>query len=667
MADFLNKFFQYLFRIPTHKDYRSDIDGLRAIAILLVVSYHTVPHRFKGGFIGVDIFFVISGYLISRIIFKSLKSETFSFKDFYLKRIKRIFPALIVLFTFILLYGYLYLLAADLKTLSKHVIFGILFVSNIVYWSEASYFDSGIKYLLHLWSLGIEEQFYILWPVILFFIHKYKRHPLVTFFVLWIVSFSINILLTEKNSISAFFLPHGRFWELMTGSFLGYVAVFNNNYLNYKFNNLFHNVQSLIGIFLIGAAFYWIDQDKSFPGWWALMPTLGTFLLISAGNKTLINKYLLSNRSLVVIGLISYPLYLWHWPLLKIASLMDYENFSQAKLFLILAVIISFVLSFLTYRFIEVPIRNQKSKEVNVLIVRSLTLLMLSFLSLSVIIYYKNGFIDNYPKIVFELDKYKNYETKEFFRTGKCLLEDQESPIFSKDCLDGEGRELLFIWGDSYAAHLVHGLNNLKAQKKFRVAQYSSAACPPILNFESNRHSFCKSINQFIGKNLVLKLNPSVIVLSAYWPAYFFPQEANFKKDMIQLKESISSLKHSGISNIVLFGPLPEWESGGLPDLLIRRIVFKKKMDIPLRIRPKKINNVIELDEKFRELATELEITYLSPLKFLCDAEGCLTRTDEGIESLISFDHGHLTRSGSEFLVKLIFPELSRFFRTYVE
>ncbi|WP_004472248.1 acyltransferase family protein [Leptospira santarosai] len=144
----MNQFLQSLFKIPANKEYRSDIDGLRAVAILLVVAYHTVPYRFKGGLIGVDIFFVISGYLISNIIFKSLESGTFSFKDFYLKRIKKIFPALLVLFAFILTYGYFYLLANNLKTLSKHIIAGVLFLSNIVYWSEAGYFNSGIKYLL---------------------------------------------------------------------------------------------------------------------------------------------------------------------------------------------------------------------------------------------------------------------------------------------------------------------------------------------------------------------------------------------------------------------------------------------------------------------------------------------------------------------------------------
>ncbi|EMJ92070.1 acyltransferase family protein [Leptospira alstonii] len=517
--------------------------------------WYTVPYRFKGGFVGVDIFFVISGYLISNIIFKSLESDTFSFKDFYLKRIKRIFPALIVLFAFIMIYGYFYLLANDLKTLSKHIIAGLLFLSNIVYWSEAGYFNSGIKYLLHLWSLGIEEQFYILWPVILFVIYKYKKNYITILVTLWIFSFLTNLFLTGKDLTSAFFLPQGRFWELMMGSILAYVTVFKKEHLNHKFSNLMNHLNSFFGLVLIGLAFYWINQDQSFPGWWALLPTIGAFLLISAGKQALVNKYLLSNPLFVITGLISYPLYLWHWPLLTIAGLMDYENSNEAKLIRISAVLVSFVFSFITYRWIEIPIRNVKLKEKNVLIARSLILLMTLFLSVSIFIYSKNGFIDSYPKIVFELDKYKDYETKEIFRSGTCLLQDQDKNSFSKDCLDPEEQDspILFVWGDSYAAQLIHGFKILKAEKKFRIAQYSSAACPPIFEFEASRHPLCGSTNQYIGKELIPKLNPSLIVLSAYWPAYFFPREVTFAKDLSRFKESIITLKRNDTTPRILF------------------------------------------------------------------------------------------------------------------
>ncbi|EMY76190.1 acyltransferase [Leptospira weilii serovar Ranarum str. ICFT] len=664
----MNQFLQNLFKIPTNKEYRPDIDGLRAVAILLVVAYHTVPYKFKGGFIGVDIFFVISGYLISNIVFKSLESDTFSFKDFYLKRIKRIFPALLVLFAFILTYGYFYLLANDLKTLSKHIIAGVLFLSNIIYWSETGYFNSGIKYLLHLWSLGIEEQFYILWPVILFVIYKYRINSLTVLCVLWVFSFLTNLLLTGKDLTSAFFLPQGRFWELMTGSILAYVTVFKKEYLNYKFSSLLNHINSFVGLVLIGLAFYWINQDQSFPGWWALLPTTGSFLLISAGKQAIVNKYLLSNRLFVIMGLISYPLYLWHWPLLTIAGLMDYENSNEAKLIRVSAVLISFIFSFITYRWIEIPIRNVRLKEKNVLIVRSLVLLMISFLSISTFIYYKNGFIDNYPKIVFELDQYKHYETKEIFRSGTCLLQDQDKNSFSKDCLDPEEQNssILFVWGDSYAAQLIHGLKILKTEKKFRIAQYSSAACPPIFEFETSRHPLCRSTNQYIGKELIPKLNPSLIVLSAYWPAYFFPREVTFAKDLSRFKESIISLKRDQAENLVLIGPLPEWE-GGLPNVLIKRIVFDKKSDIPERMIPQKFEKVVELDKEFRKLSKELDIVYISPIDYLCNVEGCITRVGDTTDSLIAFDHGHLTQVGTEFFIRKIFPKLNIYLSKHVE
>lgn len=657
----MKQILQSIFKIPTNEEYRPDIDGLRAIAILLVVAYHAVPYRFQGGFTGVDIFFVISGYLISHIIFKSLESNTFSFRDFYLKRIKRIFPALLVLFALALSYGYFYLLANDLKTLSKHVISGILFFSNIVYWSEAGYFNSGTKYLLHLWSLGIEEQFYILWPVLLFLIHKYRKNHLTFLCILWVLSFLTNIFLTKKDLTSAFFLPQGRFWELMTGSILAYVVVFKKEYLDFKFNDSLNHINSIVGIVLIGLAFYWINPDESFPGWWALLPTMGAFLLISAGKKAFINKYLLSNPLLVITGLISYPLYLLHWPLLTIAGLMDYENSKEAKLIRIIAVLLSFIFSFLTYRWIEIPIRKIKLNDSNIFVVRFLCVLMAMSLSLSIFIYYKNGFIDRYPKIVFELDKYKDYETKGTFRSGTCLLQDQDKNSFSKDCLDAEdpNSPIFFVWGDSYAAQLIHGFKILKAENRLRIAQYSSAACPPILGFESNRHPFCLSTNEYIAKELIPKLHPSLIVLSAYWPAYFFPREAIFAKDLIRFKESINSLKQNGITNIVLIGPLPEWE-GGLPNLLIKRIVFDQKEDIPDRIVPRGFAKIVELDDEFKKLSKELGIDYVSPIDNLCNAEGCVVRIGAEADSLIAFDHGHLTQAGTEFFVRRIFPTLTK-------
>jgi peptidoglycan/LPS O-acetylase OafA/YrhL len=205
----------------THPKYRADIDGLRALAVLSVIGFHAFSFLNKGGFIGVDIFFVISGFLISTIIFDSLERDSFSFVEFYIRRIKRIFPALLLVLTASFIFGWFVLLPDEYKQLGQHIAGGAGFVSNFILWNESGYFDNAAitKPLLHLWSLGIEEQFYICWPLLLAFVWKRKWSFVAVTAIIGIISFAVNIYTLNKNSITAFYLPTSRFWELMIGLF----------------------------------------------------------------------------------------------------------------------------------------------------------------------------------------------------------------------------------------------------------------------------------------------------------------------------------------------------------------------------------------------------------------------------------------------------------------
>jgi len=338
----------------TSSAYRSDIDGLRAIAVLAVLVYHAFPAALPGGFAGVDIFFVISGYLISGIILGDLKSGSFTFADFYSRRIRRIFPALILVLLFTLLVGWWGLLPAAFRQLGSHVVGGVVFVSNLVLWKETGYFDTAadIKPLLHLWSLGIEEQYYLIWPLALF---AFRRHVHRMFWLIVgiaLMSFSLNVITTMRYPDIAFYWPIPRFWELMVGSVIAYAQLFRTPAIS----TIQSQWLSTAGVLLLAAALGLLSEGRAFPGWWAVLPTGGAALLICAGPAGWFNRCVLSNRVMVLVGLISYPMYLWHWPLLTYARIFnDGEPAGPAiRVGLLVATV---VLAWLTYELVEKKIR----------------------------------------------------------------------------------------------------------------------------------------------------------------------------------------------------------------------------------------------------------------------------------------------------------------------
>jgi len=360
----------------SHPKYRPDIDGLRAVAVLSVVTFHAFPTWIKGGFIGVDVFFVISGFLISTIIFENLESGTFSFSEFYSRRIRRIFPALTVVLVACLAFGWFILLSDELNQLGKHTVAGAGFVSNLVLWSEVDYFDNSAetKPLLHLWSLGIEEQFYIIWPLLLWLAWKRNFNFLVIAVVAAFISFVLNFKDVSQDPVATFYSPLTRFWELLFGSTLAWYSLhkkktiqIENGILEKSFlrsllqflrldsEQDISNFFSFIGILLLSCGFWIINKDFNFPGYWALMPVFGSVLIILAGSKAWFNRVFLSNKIIVWFGLISFPLYLWHWPILSFGRII-YFDIPPPK-FQVLAVGTSIFLAWLTVRFIEKPLR----------------------------------------------------------------------------------------------------------------------------------------------------------------------------------------------------------------------------------------------------------------------------------------------------------------------
>lgn len=331
--------------------YRPDIDGLRGIAVAAVVLFHAFPGVMPGGFVGVDVFFVISGFLISSIVYEALARGTFSISDFYVRRVRRILPALVLVVLAVLAFGYFVLVRDEYVQLGKHVLSAALFVSNLTLYLESGYFDlsSESKPLLHLWSLGIEEQFYLLWPLAVAFFWRRKWPVLLLVFSLCALSFSANLLLVGRDPSAAFFLPVSRFWELMVGCGLAFVL------RRTALSGVFAHACGWVGLALIAASIFFFHGRMPFPGWVALVPVTGTALIIGAGAKASPNRHLLALRPLVGLGLISYPLYLWHWPMLSYAHILeDSRPVYQTRVYLLIA---SLVLAWLTYRMVERPIR----------------------------------------------------------------------------------------------------------------------------------------------------------------------------------------------------------------------------------------------------------------------------------------------------------------------
>ncbi|MEA9598896.1 acyltransferase family protein [Polynucleobacter sp. AP-Sanab-80-C2] len=347
--------------------YRPDIDGLRSFGIVPLLGFHAFPGIFSGGFIAVDIFFVISGFLITTIILQNLEKNSFSFIEFYSRRIRRIFPALFLVLLACYAFGWFALYASEYMQLGKHIAAGAGFMQNFVLWDESGYFDnsSKTKPLLHLWSLAIEEQFYIFWPLILWVAFKKKLNVLKITLIIACISFLINLWMVTSNPIADYYSPFSRFWELLIGAIWAYIAL--NKNIDNKISARYSNVLSILGMVSILIAMFIVDDKSPFPGWWALLPTLGTVMLLAAGQDAWVNKRILSNKVLVWFGLISYPLYLWHWPLLSFGQII-----AAGKLptfYKLMLIVVSIVLAQITYKYFESPTRNKSHKTTLVLLV----------------------------------------------------------------------------------------------------------------------------------------------------------------------------------------------------------------------------------------------------------------------------------------------------------
>jgi peptidoglycan/LPS O-acetylase OafA/YrhL len=433
-------------------NYRPDVDGLRALAVVAVVIFHAFPSLLPGGFVGVDIFFVLSGYLITGLLLRESAEGTLKLSTFYARRIKRIFPALLVVLISCLGAGWIVFTATEYASLGKYAAGGAAFLNNFLFWKVAGYFDSAAdtKPLLHLWSLAIEEQFYIIWPLVIMGICRWSKFKIETLYFLFISSLLYSLWTVNTDLVKDFYSPLTRFWELIIGAILAYKL----NY-NYIVECKYKKYAAPLGLLLILTSFLIIKKEYNFPGYWALLPTIGTVLIIYSGNKSWVNNTILANPIFVWFGLISYPLYLWHWPLLSFNRIINSETSSALSGAIIITV--SILLAWLTYRFIERPIRFNKNLK-NVCAILCILMIMIIFLGHG--INENKGFqFRNYSTLTLDQNTMVNGADRTKIRKSCAMAPDKNH--FVEWCLSDErpaAKNHYAVLGDSKAESLFFGL-----------------------------------------------------------------------------------------------------------------------------------------------------------------------------------------------------------------
>ncbi|ABD05013.1 Acyltransferase 3 [Rhodopseudomonas palustris HaA2] len=647
--------------------YRSDIDGLRAIAVLLVIAFHAFPHSVRGGFVGVDVFFVISGFLITSIICQARRSGDFSFAVFYARRINRIFPALALVLITCAVAGWFLLFPVDYRDAGKAIGFGAAFLSNLALLHGAGYFEtsSELDPLLHLWSLGVEEQFYLLWPPVIVLAWRWPRGALIAALTILLASFAANIALTPVNPLAAFYLPVTRFWELMTGCVLALAAnagpgrditsIAALGVVRRLFERHAAAIRAAcawLGLGLLAAGAALISNDRGFPGWWAVLPVLGAALLIFAGPSPWVSRYLLGNRAMVYVGLISYPLYLWHWPLLAAIRIVRFGE-EPPLLMKAITILVAFALAHLTWRFIEPPFRARPSRRKTAAAFAAVAIAGIAGAG----IYAASGFPSRFGPDLQAILGDLNAEATVAFRAGACFFEG--SAQFQEQCDDATPADAprVVLWGDSHAAQLYPGLREWqRADNSFRISQYTTAGCPPILGLPDPPSKVCAANNAMALERLRTLKPDTVIMVARQWHDYHGPDRDPQAVDEM-IRATLAEVRATGVRRIVVVGMFPNWRT---PPRRILAGYYRARAAgvatagaIPERDRSRHLDSSrAEENEGLRRFFEAAGVAFVSPTSTYCDRDGCLLAVPRSNGTPVVYDGSHLTAASSIFFVR---------------
>ena len=599
------------------ESFRASINGLRGLAILMVVFYHW--SHLKGGFTGVDVFFVISGYLISAIIFRDLTKDQFSFAGFYAKRTRRIIPSLIVILLFAIGIGWFRYFSDQFLILGKHIQAGALFLSNFRLYSEAGYFDAAAetKLLLQLWSLAVEEQFYLFWPVFLWASYKIFRSVLGAMLFTVVLSFAANIYFSTRDTSLNFYMMPTRLWELALGG-----IVFMSQPRLQKFYD--SNAVQLSGILLILIGTFTIRGQTGFPGAMALVPTVGTGLLLGASENALINRSILSSRLLGFFGTISFPLYLWHWSLYSFMKSMTLHASAA------LLAVGTLLFSYLTHRFIEKPFMNfpiTARNRIKVVLAGIAALSVIGIIGTLI----GNGSIKAKQPNTFPLLKLKEAEGPD---PGCSISADFGSAFSSTQLKSCGGRRFsgaptILLLGDSHASSLSKGLFAFGEENGVNVIAMSAMYCTPLSS--RDRRPACRDFNKHMN-DWIAELKPDLVLLFAYhWLAANsenYDEPVPYPKFMAMRLQEIKKLTGK---EVLLVGPIPTWQ---ISLLRVVNIAFlSKSLPVPQYTFEGLSKEAIELDQVMKEEASHYQVPYFSLKEELCAQQGCMVRVGERIEA----------------------------------
>ncbi|MES2741030.1 MAG: acyltransferase family protein [Pseudomonadota bacterium] len=613
---------------------RTDIDGLRALAVLPVVLFHIGVPGFFGGFIGVDVFFVISGYLITGIIVRELEHGKFSLVGFYRRRVLRIFPPLFVMLAVVTALAMATMLPSELIRYGQSLAATTAFVTNILFYSESGYFapDSHAKLLLHTWSLSVEEQFYLFWPLILAALHA-RAAGAVRVIALAITALSFYIATTQlvSDPSAAFYLIPSRAWEMMVGALVAVLPWLTRR------GRLTREVMGGAGVVAILLCVKFYNDQLPFPGAAALLPCLGTAAILAAGAQggSLAGR-LLSWRPLVVIGQLSFSLYLWHWPVIVFAQIgLLLEQSWPVR---VAELVASLALAWLSWRYVEQPFLNGSRSFASKHVLGSGAVSMALGASVGLLCMFSAGLPGRYNQRQLDLAAYEHYDGDQRYRGGSCFVVSADQRYDAEHCLqrDKERPTLLFV-GDSHAAHLWPGLHTLGQQ--WNVLQATQTGCRPVLpdaRADGSRVPACRVFFRHILEQWLPAHPVDTVVLAGRWTG----------ADLADLPAAIAAAKR-GARRVLLVGPIQQY-GAALPRYLVREA---GGADGAARARGL-VAGPFALDPAMRQLAARHGAEYVSLIDALCPQRQCRSMATATVP--LQFDYGHLTSEGSAIVAELL-------------
>ena len=611
-------------------NYRRDIDGLRAIAILPVIYYHSGIPLFSGGFVGVDVFFVISGYLIAGIIAREVDEARFSIINFYERRARRIMPALMVMIAAVLVMASILFLPGDFAMVARSALLAILFLSNVGFFAETGYFAGGAETmpLLHTWSLAVEEQFYLFFPLLLILIARFiPRYRVLVIGVIAMLSFVMAVATQASGSGFAFYLLPPRAWELFIGALLATAALPTLN------SKPLREALALMGIAAIAYSALCFTDQTVFPGANAAFPVLGTAALIYSAQGTLVGRFL-ETRLLVGIGLISYSLYLWHWPLIVAVEYYTDENLSGVMSGVVLAA--SFLLAILSWRYVERPFRDATRFDRRAILRWTIAAMAtgsvaaLAMMSLG-------GWQSRFSPEVLRLE---NASSDVSPARGECIT-DAVSGERPECTLGANVPPTTLLWGDSHGVEIAWALSEELSKRGASIMQRTRGSCPPILGFTIKSDPDCAAFNSAVIATIQAHPQISTIILSGFWASGAYNSPASNR----QLDATVNKLLALG-RRVVVIGPVPP-----------------QKFDVPRRLAHMAIGeedrtNVGVARHEFEQQAAWFENHYdrwrqagvviVQPSQTFCDAKRCAASSHE---TPLYFDSHHVSLAGARKIV----------------